>query len=304
MSFVTTLDSFQTDKLRDELEKRGFVFSYPDHMVFCAKNSGISCSLYLSGKLVIQGKEKQDFIEFFLEPEILKSFSQTLPESELDLRPRIGVDESGKGDFFGPLCIAGVFADNEKIVSLLHKNSIRDSKKIGDASILKLAKIIKESCIYEVVRIEPEKYNLLYDKFRNLNELLAWGHAKIIEKLESKICSHGVFAISDKFADENVLIKALKNKNISIPVYQKVRAESDVVVAAASILSREDFILSIKKLEKIHGLVLPKGAGSTVKNQAVRIAFERGYETLQKVCKRHFKTYDEITDILETQKGK
>src|SRR5262249_1666994 len=156
--------------------------SQPAHTLFQGKKKGVSCTLYTSGKLTVQGKEMQAFIEFYLEPEILKTFTFGYEELEWDLTPRIGIDESGKGDFFGPMCIAVVYGANEQ-VKRLGELGVKDSKKLSDTTIVKLAQKIRAEFTYHIVRIGPEKYNELYEKFGNLNLLLGWGHATVIEEL-------------------------------------------------------------------------------------------------------------------------
>ncbi|BAE81481.1 ribonuclease HII [Chlamydia felis Fe/C-56] len=292
--FVTTLSSSLYGLLKDRLEEKGFILTQPQYTIFQARSPSVMCTLYSSGKLVVQGKGSKEFIEFFLEPEILLTFTHNRVEA--DLRPRLGVDESGKGDFFGPLCIAGVYARDEETLKSLYKTKIQDSKLLNDAQILSLAKTIRSSCTYDVMILYPEKYNELYGKFHNLNILLAWAHATIIDKLAPRP-SGEVFAISDQFASsESVLLNALKKKNTDISVIQKVRAEQDIVVAAASILAREAFITTMTNLEQRFSLKLPKGASAQVKSVGKSILNSRGKEVLSLVCKTHFKTFNEICD--------
>lgn len=175
--FVTKFNLELTAKLKSDLTAQGFEFSTPPYTIFSAKKKGISCTLYQSGKLTVQGKEMGHFLEFYLEPEILGSFAYTYKEESadsVDATPHIGVDESGKGDFFGPLCIAAVYADNEGIKRLL-KLGVKDSKVLSEKTILKIAREIREQFLCHIVRINPLKYNELYTKFGNLNHLLAWG---------------------------------------------------------------------------------------------------------------------------------
>ena len=122
--FVSQLSPSLFALLRDKLEKKGFHISIPPHTVFQGRSPSVSCTVYQSGKIVVQGKGTQEFVEFFLEPEILCSFS--IPNTQQDLRPRIGVDESGKGDFFGPLCTAGVYAPSAKAIEALYQTTICD----------------------------------------------------------------------------------------------------------------------------------------------------------------------------------
>ncbi|MEF9519788.1 ribonuclease HIII [Chlamydia crocodili] len=294
--FVTQLSPSLHGLLKDRLEEKGFALTQPQHTIFQARSPSVSCTLYTSGKLVVQGKGAQEFIEFFLEPEILLTFTHNRIEE--DLRPRIGVDESGKGDFFGPLCIAGVYARDEDTLKNLYKTKIQDSKMLNDTQIVSLAKTVRSCCSYDVMILYPEKYNELYGKFRNLNILLAWAHATVIDKLAPHP-SGEVFAISDQFASsESVLLNALKKKNTDISVIQKVRAEQDIIVAAASILAREAFVTAMTKLEQRFSIKLPKGASAHVKTAGKSILKTHGKDVLSLVCKTHFKTFDEICDSI------
>src|SRR5262245_18990156 len=107
--YVTTLTPLQSAKLKTALQDQSFEFTQPIHTEFQARKKGLTCTLYTSGKLVIQGKEEEmkEFIQFFLEPQVLETFQFGYEDLSLNLEARIGIDESGKGDFFGPLCIAG-----------------------------------------------------------------------------------------------------------------------------------------------------------------------------------------------------
>ncbi|EKE21822.1 MAG: hypothetical protein ACD_7C00119G0001, partial [uncultured bacterium] len=212
-TFTAKIDINLAGKLQKDLEDQGFAIKSLPYAVFSAQKNGITCVLYESGSLVVQGKNKDEFIEFYLEPEILKSFKYTHPESLVSMTPRIGVDEAGKGDFFGPLCIAGLYADEPGIKKLISLN-VRDSKKIADRSILDIAEILKQNFKISVVRIFPEKYNELYLKFKNLNSLLAWGHSTVIEQLVEKTKCREV--IIDQFANKSVVEYAVKRKKLEL----------------------------------------------------------------------------------------
>ncbi|KAF3362950.1 Ribonuclease HIII [Chlamydiales bacterium STE3] len=290
-SFVAQIDPGLATKLRHDLESQGFIFSIPPYTHFSATKKGIACTLYTSGKLVVQGKEMASFIEFYLEPEILKAFSYSYPLTQIDKLPRIGVDESGKGDFFGPLCVAGVYASEEK-VSLLKELGVKDSKNLKDLAIHKIALKIRENFVYHIVKVNPLKYNQLYEQFRNLNRLLAWGHATIIETLVARTSCDKV--IIDQFASEYVVIDALKRKKIFLNLTQRHRAEEDLVVAAASILARDAFLQGLNALSEKYHITLPKGASSQVISAGVKFAREHGQQELENVGKKHFKTLDVI----------
>jgi ribonuclease HIII len=293
--FVATLDEALISKLQLDLKEQGFEFSHPPHTRFTAKKPGLTCTVYESGKMVIQGKEQATFIEFYIEPHILKAFSYSHPLAEVDLTPRIGVDESGKGDFFGPLCIAGVYATEKDFVEL-QRMGVKDSKNLSDKIIIQLADKIKKQCLYHIVKINPAKYNQIYESFKNLNRLLAWGHATVIEKLVEKSGCQSV--LIDQFADPSVVKQALKNKQLNICLSQRHRAEADLAVAAASILARQAFLEGLDSLSKEAGIVLPKGASSAVLEAGIKIGRQYGSTYLTQVCKQHFKTFQAIIGYL------
>lgn len=203
----------------------------------------------------------------------------------------IGVDESGKGDFFGPLVIAGVLVD-EKSAKLFTELGIKDSKKITDKKILELEKHIKANAVHSIVAISNSKYNELYANIKNLNRLLAWGHARVIENIAEKHDCE--YALSDKFGDESLIKSALMKNGQNIRLEQMVRAESDVAVAAASILARAAFVQKMKAMEDNYALTFPKGCAAQVKVAAKEYIQKYGKDRLKEVCKTHFKTYNEV----------
>ncbi len=281
------------DKLRNDLIEQGFKMTTPSYTVFSAQKKGVSCTLYTSGKLTVQGKDMEEFITFYLEPEILQSVAYSYPETQVNLTPHIGIDESGKGDFFGPLCIAGVQADEAKIKELLSLG-VRDSKRVSDSVVRKLSAKIKTICPHAIVFISPKKYNELYASFHNLNQLLGWGHATAISELVTKTgCTE---VIIDQFASEHVVINALKQKKIQVSLTQRHRAEADPVVAAASILARAAFLEGLEHLGKQFEIELPKGASPQVIKAGKALVQKFGSQILEQVAKLHFKTKEEILE--------
>ncbi len=276
-------------KLKSDMESQGFELSRPDYTVFSGRKGKLVVTLWESGKLTVQGKGMEEWIPFYLEPEILKSFPFSHPQH--DLVARIGVDEAGKGDFFGPLVVAGVFADEAGIKALIEIEA-RDSKTIGDPQIMVMAKKIKAACPHKVLSLFPETYNNLYPKFPNLNFLLAWGHATVIEELQQKTGAKR--AIIDQFAHESRVIQALKKKQIEIHLEQRTKGENDPVVAAASILARAGFLEGLEKLSSMLDHPLPKGAAAHVVKYGRQIYSRLGEEGLYTLAKKHFKTWNEV----------
>lgn len=290
-SFVTTIDLSLADKLREDLIVQGFELFTAPYALFSAKKPGISCTLYESGKLTVQGKNKEDFLAFYLEPEILQSVAYTHPEVGIDMTARIGVDEAGKGDFFGPLCIGAVYAEEEKIKKLL-SIGVRDSKRLGDKTAILLASQIRSLLPHSIVRLFPQKYNELYERFGNLNRLLAWGHATAIEELVQTTNCYSV--IIDQFGAKSLVENALKRKNLEVDLVQRHHGEEDPVVAAASILARAAFLEGLEQLGKSVEMKLPKGASEQVIEAGRLLVAKQGPKILDTVAKLHFKTHKQV----------
>jgi len=297
-SFTYQINEEQGETLRTCLKGLGFEFSDLAYGHFGARQGKCSVSYYKSGKVVIQGKDARQFIEFTFEPVILQE-ARLGYEKELNpemYAPHFGIDESGKGDFFGPLVIAGAYVD-EKLAEQLLELGVKDSKKISsDAKALELADKIKRVLSFrqEVLLIGPKRYNELYLKFGNLNRLLAWGHAKVIELMHQRVpnCPR---ALSDQFAHPSLIQRELKTKKIEILLEQRTKAESDIAVAAASILARAGFLRKLGDLGTPYGLKLLKGCSSQVVAQGKELFEKAGAEGLREVSKAHFKTFGELT---------
>ncbi len=210
------------------------------------------------------------------------------------LSKRIGTDESGKGDYFGPLVIAGVYVD-EKIEKQLESLGVRDSKKNSDVKNRELATQIKQLLNkenYNIVFILPEKYNELYSKMKNLNSLLAWGHARAIENILSEVSCEN--AIADQFGNEEYIIHALMEKGKKINLLQTPRAERDIAVATASILARDTYLHQLEILSQKISIKLPKGASTPAEEAAKSIVMKYGPAELRKYVKLHFKTTERV----------
>ncbi|HBC48017.1 MAG TPA: ribonuclease HIII [candidate division Zixibacteria bacterium] len=206
----------------------------------------------------------------------------------------IGVDEAGKGDYFGPLVIAACFS-NESIDEAFLKIGLRESKKVTDNRALALDREIRRLAPCEVVSIGPEKYNELHNKIKNLNRLLAWGHARALENLLVKVNPREV--VSDQFGDKSLIENALLKKGRGVKLIQMHRAESVPAVAAASILARAEFLRRLENLSLQYGIMLPKGAGTQVDEAGRNFVTRLGRDELGKVAKIHFKNTKRVMPI-------
>lgn len=297
-TYTCKLTEAQGKDLERWVRRHDFEFREVPYTRFAAARDKLTVALYTSGKLVVQGRETKEFVEFTLEPEILKQvrlgYEQVLDPS---LRvPRFGVDESGKGDFFGPLCIAGVYV-NGAVIDRWAELGVRDSKHIGsDRKIGEIARKIRETpgCVHTVVPIGNEAYNRLYRTMGSVNRVLAWGHARVIENLmlqRHRMDPLPERAISDQFASDKATVgRALMSLGREIELIQRHKAEADLAVAAASILARDEFVTRLKRIGEPFGLEFPKGASAVVDSVAMLFVKTHGPEALARVAKMHFRT--------------
>jgi ribonuclease HIII len=209
--------------------------------------------------------------------------------------PWIGSDESGKGDYFGPLVACAVYVD-ERVLALLDTLGVRDSKRLSDAQNRRLAGEVRTVCgdrCAEVL-VPPERYNALYEQFRregkNLNALLAWGHARAIETVLERVACDNV--IVDQFADARYIRARLEGRDRTrhLNVVQLPRAEANLAVAAASVLARDRFLAWMDRASREFGQRIPKGASSDVEVAARALIAAHGREALARAAKLHFKT--------------
>lgn len=294
--YTIKLTEDQIKKLHHRLSRdRDFwEFSEKDYAHFAAKRDKVNVVAYESGKLVVQGKETKEFVEMILEPEITGEVRLGYDEVHHPewFEAHAGMDESGKGDLFGPVVVATVIA-NSNMVREWIKAGIKDSKGVGsDTGILRLEKIIRETKgVVAVVKTTTSgmlKYNELYQKFgNNLNKLLAWLHAKTIEEALAK--KKVPWGLLDQFSKADLVGPHLK-KIENFELRQRTKAESDPVVAAASILARAGYVKFMRRLSDEAGFPLLKGASAKVREQAERIVKEQGEEALPRFAKMHFRT--------------
>jgi ribonuclease HIII len=306
-SYTHPLTKDQASKLKSLLQERGWAFEAKEYTIYAARKDKVTIAVYEKGpKILVQGKGAQEFVEFILEPEITGVAQvgyEEVHHPEM-FEPHIGIDESGKGDFYGPLVIAGVYVEPSSAAAL-KQAGVQDSKAItSDKRIRALAEIIRKTprALHEVISIGPERYNEVYQKAGNLNRLLAWGHARAIENLLERQpdCPR---ALSDQFAHESVLQKALLTKGKQIVLQQRTKGESDIAVAGASILARERFIDWLDEASRRLGVTLPRGSSSKeVQAVGLQLIQARGTDFLPKVGKMHFRNSYRILGLPEPEK--
>ena len=242
-------------------------------------------------KTIVQGnQESSEFqqLQNFIQDQPVFNFADSKTEIWNEY---IGSDECGKGDYFGPLVVAAVYVDSN-LQRELKSIGVRDSKDLSECQIHDLAKHIRlgghENI--EVVKINPVKYNQLYNQFKNLNKLLNWAHSKAIDNLLQKTNCKTV--ITDKFSNRDLTITSNKNYAF-VEFIQEHRAEKYVGVAAASIIARDEFNNWFADRKRL-GYDLPKGSSEIVTKAALSLVKKIKGDKLSEFVKLHFKTTGKI----------
>lgn len=296
-SYTVTLTDAQLDKLRDWCAGRGWEEKAVPYARFGFKGPEVNVTGYESRKVVIAGKGTEHFVSMTLEPEITGEAKLGYDEALNPdwFEPHAGLDESGKGDFFGPVVAATVIADTAAIRALVAAG-VKDSKKIADSQIMKLDQIVRQTkgATVETSAFGMTKYNEFMSRPRaNLNTLLAWQHGiALIKALQKQPVERGLL---DQFTKTPLVQNELKRKGIThFTLDMRTKAESDPVVAAASIVARAEYVRIMRRLSTQFGAPLQKGASAAVKVQAVEIMNKFGARALGQFAKLHFRTAYEV----------
>jgi ribonuclease HIII len=252
---------------------------------------------YGSGKIVIQGNDNGwiDGIADMIEEE-----NGSGGDSSLSI-PRIGVDEAGKGDFFGPLVIGAVFVESVEQEVKLRTIGVRDSKTLSDRVISEIAAKIPDICsAHSIVSIEPVEYNKRYKERSNANVVLAQGHAQAIEDVLESIPEGacGLVVIDQFSKSKSRVLDELHENGGKMRVVQKHNGESDIAVAAASILARDRFVKGLAEMGRKYGMTFPKGASDVIR-AGKEFVLIHGADELDNVAKTSFKTALQVTSTFD-----
>jgi ribonuclease HIII len=296
-TYSLKLDAAQMEKLRSILSGRGWEAFEVAYARFAFKGRDCNVTAYESGKVVVAGKGTEEFVTMTLEPDVTMTaklgYDEVLHPDWFELHA--GLDESGKGDLFGPVVAATVIAEKTAIEGWI-KAGVKDSKKIVDTQIIKLDKLIRETHGVAVATClcGMPKYNLLMGRPRaNLNRLLAWQHATaLVQALSRKKAPRGLL---DQFSKQPLVQRELTKMGVKdFDLAMRTKAEEDPVVAAASVVARAEYVRQMHSLSRDFGGPLQKGAGPIVKEQAAQIVARFGARALGNFAKLHFRTAYEV----------
>jgi ribonuclease HIII len=282
----------EIDSLKYVLEKKGWKKEdvNNEYVALRMKNDkGSVCTLYTSMKVVFQGKEDFEMLIKLLKD---KAKSSGKTNVSVEVIPHIGVDEVGKGDYFGPLVVVGCFV-NDKFLQDTQLLGIGDSKKISDNRIRDIYEEIKDYPYYYVSIVNPQEYNKQIKELKNVSILLAKQHSKVIEM--------GLRDLAEKNIEcKEVVIDQFSSKKSRVidelgPLGKKIRfvqfhkGESDIAVACASVIARAIFLIELDKMSKEYYFTFPKGASNVIETGREFVK-KHGVEELKKVAKISFKT--------------
>jgi ribonuclease HIII len=261
-----------------------------EYVALRVKNKkGSVCTVYTSKKIVFQGNE--DFSEII---SLINGGCKDIKED--DLIPHIGVDEVGKGDYFGPLVVVACFV-NDDIKEKLSCLGVGDSKKFSDERILKMYNSLKDYTFYYKSIVSPSEYNELYKEFKNVAILLAKQHSKVIEMGLEDLNTKGVeckYVVIDQFSSQKSrVVNELGSLGRQTDFRQFHKGESDIAVATASVLARGIFLEEMQKMSDSYYFKFPKGASDVIRS-AREFVEKHGLEELSKVAKISFKTTGKV----------
>ena len=295
-TLVVKLLGAQQLRLRERLNAGTFEWRKTPHARFSVKGEGAVVTLYNSGKLVVQGADPEAWVARYVEGDVRVAKPKAASSKEASeagdsvsqiLVTTVGSDETGKGDYFGPLVVSAVRLEPEAAQKMA-EGGVMDSKKLTDVRALELGAALRQLVPFSVVRVDPVDYNRRYAEYTGLNPFLADLHAEAIRE----VAQAGDRVLVDKFAAESVMKRALKGLDVKLE--QATRAERNMAVAAASIIARQEFLLALVELSERFGVGLHKGAGRPTDESGVRFVQEHGFEELVHVAKLHFKNTEKV----------
>lgn len=279
------------EAIRDTLEADGFVIGAAPYALFEARGHDVRVTYYdKRGKLLIQGQGTEGLLRRL--GDRLGAQEDPGPDEDAGIsEPTVGSDESGKGDYFGSLVVAGCLVKPEDVPAL-RSLGVRDSKQATEVAILAACEQIRRRVETHVVELEPPEYTRRQREAGNVNRVLGEAHAEVIrELLKRGDCGR---VVVDRFGGEHYVLRELGELARGRRIVQVPGAEKNPAVAAASFLARERFLLSLKRLSDECGVDLLPGASAEVEERARKVFQVGGMDLLSRVAKIHFKTTERV----------
>ena len=280
----------------------------PAYAIFQADEEDTVVTLYESGKVVFQGVSADIDANFWKETE--KILTGKMPEDNTKKKEKeedidttdyyfinsIGSDEVGTGDYFGPIVVTASYVSKDKI-SYLEELGVRDSKKVTDDKIMKIAPELIKNIPHQTIILTNEEYNKWQEKGYNMNKIKTILHNRVILSLLKQDNFMIDMVVIDQFTSPRSYYGYLKDMDEN--VYRKItfttKAEDKCLsVGCSSIISRYIFLNEMEKLGKSIDKVLPLGASTVVDEAGKNIVNKYGKDILNKIAKTNFKNTEKI----------
>ena len=280
----------------------------PQYAIFQADEEDTVVTLYESGKVVFQGVSADIDANFWKETE--KILTGKMPEDNTKKKEKeedidttdyynissIGSDEVGTGDYFGPIVVTASYVSKDKI-SYLEDLGVRDSKKVTDDKIIKIAPELIKNIPHQTFILTNKEYNEWQAKGYNMNKIKSILHNRVILGLLKQDNFMIDMVVMDQFTPAKNYFGYLKD--VGENVYRKItfttKAEDKCLsVGCSSIISRYVFLNEMEKLGKTVDKVLPLGASTVVDEAGKDIVNKYGKDKLNEVAKLNFKNTEKI----------
>lgn len=278
-------------------------------VIFAAKLPDAAITAYKSGKVLFQGAgAAREAAIWGASPSKTETAKKTkgdvLPERLAELSV-IGSDETGTGDFFGPVTVAACYVRADQI-ELVRELGVKDSKQLNDDWMRKIAPDLQATLIHSVLTLKNEKYNEVQARGWSQGKIKALLHNQALKHVLRKMDGeHPDYILIDQFAERGIYYNHIKAEKeiIRENVLFSTKAENlHVAVAAASIIARVAFLEEMDKLSALAGISLPKGAGQKVDEVAATILWKQGEDTLRSMTKWHFANAQKAKAIVSKKK--
>ncbi|MBR3490616.1 MAG: ribonuclease HIII [Bacilli bacterium] len=298
-----------SDKLKEEMikhfedKKRD---KTPMYAIFQADEEDTVVTLYESGKVVFQGVSADVDANYWKETEKIltgsypeekekKEKKEEVDNTDYYFISSIGSDEVGTGDFFGPIIVTASYVDRSNI-SFLEELGVRDSKKVTDDKIMKIAPTLIEKIPHYSYILTNEEYNKMQDTGNNMNKIKSILHNKCILGLMKEGNYSYDMVVIDQFTPKRNYYGYLKDEaNVFRKITFTTKAEDKCLsVGVSSIISRYMFLQEMEKLSKKVNMSLPLGASTVVDETGKKIVEKYGKEKLGEIAKLNFKNTEKI----------
>ncbi|MEK4386794.1 ribonuclease HIII [Solibacillus sp. FSL W7-1464] len=309
MTNIVLLCSAEQQQSIQQFYKDALIERKAPGVIFAAKLADTAITAYKSGKVMFQGAGAEREAARWGQAgastaKIASTKGDTLPDNFASLSV-LGSDETGTGDYFGPVTVAAVYVPADKI-ALVQELGVKDSKQLTDDYMRQIAPDLMKVCVHSILTLRNDKYNAIQARGYSQGKIKALLHNQALKHVLTKIAPETPqYILIDQFAERGIYYNHIKNEKeiVRQNVLFSTKAENlHVAVATASILARYAFLKEMDRLAKVTGFPLQKGASGKVDEMAAKIWLKHGEETLRSLTKWHFANTEKARKLLQKKK--